>query len=61
MAQEFYIECPKCKHVYNVHKMIYDKGPGFLMYCPNCMNRFPRKEGNIRSANFPIHGDSAPD
>ena len=54
MAQEFYITCPKCQHVYNVHKMIYDKGQDFLMYCPNCMHRYPRKEGEVESANFQL-------
>lgn len=54
MAPEFYIICPKCGHKYNVHKMIYDKGPDFLMYCPMCMSRWPRKEGKIESANFSL-------
>jgi uncharacterized Zn finger protein len=54
MAQEFYISCPKCEQAYNAHKMIYDKGPDFLMYCPNCMNRYPRKNGKIESANFQL-------
>ena len=55
MAQEFYIECPNCKHVYNVDKMIYDGGPNFLMYCPVCLHRYPRKEGNIKTANFQLY------
>jgi hypothetical protein len=55
MAEEFYVECPKCHHVYNVHKMIYDKGVAFSMYCPNCMHRYERKEGKIVSANFPLN------
>ncbi len=54
MAQEFYIECPKCNHIYNVHKMIYDQGADFLQFCPMCMARFSRKEGKIISANFPV-------
>ncbi len=54
MAQEFYIECPKCKHVYSVHKSLYDKGIDFLMYCPNCMYRYPRKDGKIVSADFQL-------
>ena len=54
MAPEFYIECPNCKHVYNVHKMIYDMGEDFLMKCPLCLHRYPRKQGRIISANFPI-------
>jgi hypothetical protein len=54
MAQEFYIECPKCNHVYNVHKIVYDKGPEFLMYCPNCMHRYQRKDGKIRLADFQL-------
>jgi len=54
MAQEFYIQCPKCEHVYNVHKMIYDKGVKFLQLCPLCLNRFPRQEGKIVSANFAV-------
>jgi hypothetical protein len=53
MALEAYIECPKCKQVYNIHKQIYDKGEDFPMYCPMCMALFPRKEGKILSANFP--------
>ena len=53
MALEAYIECPKCKHVYNIHKQIYDKGETFPMYCPMCMTLYPRKEGKILSANFP--------
>jgi uncharacterized Zn finger protein len=56
MAQEFNVICPKCRYTYNVHKMIYDKGPDFLMYCPNCMERYPRKEGKIESSNFPLNG-----
>lgn len=55
MAQEFNVICPKCGYKYNVHKMIYDKGPEFLMYCPNCVHRYPRKEGKIESSNFPLH------
>ncbi len=54
MAQEFYIICPECEQAYNVHKMIYDKGQDFLMYCPNCMHRYPRKEGKVESANFQL-------
>lgn len=54
MAQEFYISCPKCGHRYNVHKMIYEEGPDFLMYCPNCMQRYPRREGKIGSSNFEL-------
>lgn len=54
MAPELYITCPKCGHTYNVHRMVYDEGPEFLMFCPNCMARFPRREGKIVSANFPL-------
>jgi len=54
MAEEFYVECPKCHHVYNVHKLIYEKGPAFSMYCPSCTYRFERKKGKIISANFPL-------
>jgi len=55
MAQEFYIVCPQCGHKYNVHKMIYDEGPDFLMFCPACMHRYPRKEGKIESASFHLN------
>ena len=34
MPPEFYITCPKCGHRYNVHKMIYDEGEDFSMFCP---------------------------
>lgn len=54
MPPEFYIECPNCGHRYNVHKMIYDQGESFLMFCPLCMHRFERKDGNIAGANFPV-------
>ncbi len=50
----FEIECPKCQTRYQVTKMIWDEGPQALMYCPVCMNRFPRKDGKIISANFPV-------
>jgi uncharacterized protein YbaR (Trm112 family) len=53
MALEAYIQCPMCKHVYNIHKQLYDKGENFLMYCPKCMTLYPRKEGKMISANFP--------
>ncbi|MBI4317167.1 MAG: hypothetical protein HY675_01645 [Chloroflexi bacterium] len=52
MAPIFYVECPHCGHVYNVHKMVWDQGEEFLMYCPMCMARFPRSEGRIVSTNF---------
>jgi len=52
MVQGFYIVCPKCKHKYNVHKMIYDRGQNVLMYCPNCMHPYPRKDGEIDLSNF---------
>lgn len=52
MAKEFYIQCPKCNHVYNVHKMIYDQGVEFRQLCPLCLNRFTRKEAKIISSNF---------
>lgn len=54
MPPEFYITCPKCGHRYNVHKMIYDEGEDFSMFCPICTKRFPRKEGKIDAANFDI-------
>jgi uncharacterized Zn finger protein len=54
MAQEFYMKCPACGHEYNVHKMVYDMGEDFLNLCPLCNKKFPRKEGKIVSANFPI-------
>jgi uncharacterized Zn finger protein len=54
MPPEFYITCPKCGHRYNVHKMIYDEGEDFSMFCPMCMTRYPRKEGKIDAANFDI-------
>jgi transcription elongation factor Elf1 len=54
MPPEFYITCPKCGHRYNVHKMIYDEGEEFSMFCPVCMARYPRKEGKIDAANFEI-------
>ena len=53
MALEAYIECPKCKHVYNIIKQIYDKGENFSMYCPMCTGQFPRREAKIVSTNFP--------
>jgi predicted nucleic-acid-binding Zn-ribbon protein len=54
MPPEFYITCPKCGHRYNVHKMIYDEGEDFSMFCPVCTARYPRKEGKIDGANFDI-------
>jgi transcription elongation factor Elf1 len=54
MPPEFYITCPKCGHRYNVHKMIYDEGEDFSMFCPMCTTRYPRKEGKIDAANFDI-------
>jgi uncharacterized Zn finger protein len=54
MPPEFYITCPKCGHRYNVHKMIYDEGEDFAMFCPVCTTRYPRKEGKIDGANFEI-------
>jgi transcription elongation factor Elf1 len=54
MPPEFYITCPKCGHRYNVHKMIYDEGEDFSMFCPVCTARYPRKEGKIDAANFDI-------
>jgi len=54
MPPEFYITCPKCGHRYNVHKMIYDEGEDFSMFCPVCTARYPRKEGKIDGANFEI-------
>lgn len=54
MPPEFYIACPKCGHRYNVHKMIYDEGEDFLMFCPLCNARFSRKEGKVDAANFEI-------
>jgi hypothetical protein len=54
MPPEFYIACPKCGHRYNVHKMIYDEGEDFSMFCPLCTTRYPRKEGQIDSANFEV-------
>jgi len=54
MPPEFDIECPQCGHRYNVHKMIYDRGESFLMFCPLCLHRFERREGKITGANFPI-------
>jgi hypothetical protein len=54
MPPEFYITCPKCGHRYNVHKMIYDEGEDFSMFCPMCTTRYPRKEGKIDAANFEI-------
>jgi hypothetical protein len=54
MPPEFYITCPKCGHRYNVHKMIYEEGEEFSMFCPICTARFPRKEGKIDAANFDI-------
>jgi uncharacterized Zn-finger protein len=54
MAQEFYIKCPFCSHVYNAGKMIYDRGEDFMQFCPMCMKKYPRKEGEIVSANFPV-------
>lgn len=54
MPPEFYITCPKCGHRYNVHKMIYDEGEDFSMFCPVCTTRYPRKDGKIDAANFEI-------
>jgi len=54
MPPEFYITCPKCGHRYNVHKMIYDEGEDFSMFCPLCTTRYPRKEGKIDAANFDV-------
>jgi uncharacterized Zn finger protein len=54
MPPEFYITCPKCGHRYNVHKMIYDEGEDFSMFCPLCAARYPRKEGKIDAANFDV-------
>ncbi len=54
MTQEFIVVCPKCNHKYNVHKMVYDQGSDFKMLCPLCMYRYPRKEGKIETANFPL-------
>jgi transcription elongation factor Elf1 len=54
MPPEFYITCPQCGHRYNVHKMIYDEGEDFSMFCPVCTARYPRKEGKIDAANFDI-------
>jgi uncharacterized Zn finger protein len=54
MPPEFYITCPKCGHRYNVHKMIYDEGEEFSMFCPVCTARYPRKDGKIDAANFDI-------
>ncbi len=36
MALEAYLECPRCKDIYNIHKQLYDKGENFPMYCPKC-------------------------
>ncbi len=54
MPLVFEIECPKCKTRYQVTKMLWDEGPAALMYCPCCMNRYPRQEGKIISANFSV-------
>lgn len=54
MPPEFYIVCPSCGHKYNVHKMIYDQGEDFLMFCPMCMKRYKRKEGEVAGANFDL-------
>lgn len=54
MPPEFYITCPKCGHRYNVHKMIYDEGEDFSMFCPLCAARYPRNEGKIDAANFDV-------
>jgi hypothetical protein len=44
----------QCGHRYNVHKMIYDEGEEFSMFCPVCTARYPRKDGKIDAANFEI-------
>jgi uncharacterized Zn finger protein len=54
MPPEFYIVCPGCSHKYNVHKMIYDQGEDFVMFCPMCMKRYARKEGKVEDANFEL-------
>lgn len=54
MALEFYVKCPDCGHNYNVQKKLYDLGPDFPLYCPMCLAEFPRRQGRIVSANFPV-------
>jgi hypothetical protein len=34
--------------------MVYDQGEEFLMFCPVCTERYPRREGKIDAANFEI-------
>lgn len=59
MALEAYIQCPKCGHIYNIHKQLFDKGEEFLMYCPMCMAQFPRRDSKIISTNFASGGKQA--
>lgn len=56
MPPEAFIICPKCGHEYNIHKRVYDRGPAFRMFCPMCNAEFPRSEGRISGASFPLPG-----
>jgi uncharacterized protein (DUF2225 family) len=54
MAPFLRIQCPRCNTVFEVTKMLYDEGPESLIYCPLCMTRWPRREGKVIAANFPL-------
>lgn len=60
MPREFYLECPKCGHQYNVHGSIYDLGSDYRMRCPLCGTRYPRHDGKVVAANFPITDSHRP-
>ena len=52
MPPEFYITCPKCGHRYNVHKMIYDEGEDFFMFCPAVHHEISEKRRANRQRQF---------
>lgn len=54
MAPFVRMQCPKCGTVFDVTKMVYDEGPAVLVYCPLCTARWPRQEGKVLEANFPL-------
>ncbi len=52
MPPELYLKCPKCGHVYNVDRTLFDPARKIQMYCPLCMTRFDRDSATIVNANF---------
>ena len=60
MPPEFTLRVRNAAIATNVHKMIYDEGEDFSMFCPVCMARYPRKDGKIDAANFEIKEIGSP-